>query len=68
VLRPSDTSPLAADLRRAIDGNEIELRYQPVVDMSNGGLRGVEALARWTHREREPSPPTSSSRSPSRTA
>jgi diguanylate cyclase (GGDEF)-like protein len=43
---------LAADLRRAIDGNEIELHYQPVVDMSNGRLRGVEALARWTHRER----------------
>ena len=43
---------LAADLRRAIDHNEIELHYQPVVDMSNGRLRGVEALARWTHRER----------------
>ena len=43
---------LAADLRRAIDGNEIELHYQPVVDMSNGRLRGVEALARWTHRDR----------------
>src|SRR4051812_33286189 len=48
---------LAADLRRAIDGNEIELHYQPVVDMSNGRLRGVEALARWTHRERGAVPP-----------
>jgi len=47
---------LTADLRRAIDGNEIELHYQPVVDMSNGRLRGVEAPA---------SLPTSSSRSPS---
>jgi diguanylate cyclase (GGDEF)-like protein len=48
---------LTADLRRAIDGNEIELHYQPVVDMSNGRLRGVEALARWTHRERGRVPP-----------
>jgi len=39
-------------IARAIDGNEIELHYQPVVDMGNGRLRGVEALARWTHRER----------------
>ena len=59
---------LAADLRRAIDGNEIELHYQPVVDMSNGRLRGVEALRAGRTASAAPSPPTSSSRSPSRAA
>jgi diguanylate cyclase (GGDEF)-like protein len=43
---------LAADLRRAVECDKIELHYQPVVDMTNGELRGLEALARWTHHER----------------
>jgi diguanylate cyclase (GGDEF)-like protein len=43
---------LVADLRRAIDGGELELYYQPCVDVRTGELTGVEALARWQHRER----------------
>jgi diguanylate cyclase (GGDEF)-like protein len=40
---------LATDLRTAYDNNELELYYQPVVDLVAGKVVGVEALARWNH-------------------
>lgn len=40
---------LADDLRAAIDRGEIELRYQPQVEMASGRITGVEVLARWRH-------------------
>ncbi|WP_419808041.1 EAL domain-containing protein [Sphingomonas sp.] len=40
---------LADDLRAAIDGGEIELRYQPQVTIATGEISGVEVLARWRH-------------------
>lgn len=49
---PHHTAPqrrLADDLRAAIDGGEIELRFQPQVAMANGRIVGVEVLARWGH-------------------
>ncbi|MCW8998027.1 MAG: EAL domain-containing protein, partial [Kangiellaceae bacterium] len=38
-------------LRKAIDDDAIDLHYQPKVDLTTGRVKGVEALARWTHRE-----------------
>ena len=40
-------------LRAALDGNAtgLGLHYQPIVDLRSRGLRGVEALLRWTHPE-----------------
>jgi EAL domain-containing protein (putative c-di-GMP-specific phosphodiesterase class I) len=40
------------DLRRAIDRDEFELYYQPVIDISAGRPIGAEALIRWRHPER----------------
>ncbi len=39
------------DLRRAIEGDQLELYYQPIVSLRNGQIRGLEALARWNHPE-----------------
>lgn len=38
---------LETDLRRAIDGGALELRYQPIIDMSSGRIVSFEALTRW---------------------
>jgi diguanylate cyclase (GGDEF)-like protein/PAS domain S-box-containing protein len=48
---------LENDLRRAIERGEIEVFYQPVVDLSAGRLAGFEALARWRHPTRGLVPP-----------
>jgi diguanylate cyclase (GGDEF)-like protein len=40
---------LAADLRRALDGEELVPWYQPQVDVATGAVTAVEALARWEH-------------------
>jgi diguanylate cyclase (GGDEF)-like protein len=38
---------LAGSLRRAIDGAELELHYQPKVHLLTGQVSGMEALLRW---------------------
>jgi diguanylate cyclase (GGDEF)-like protein len=40
---------LVADLRRAIEGNQLLLHYQPKVDMRSSRFCGAEALVRWRH-------------------
>ena len=40
---------LEVDLRRALDQDEIEIRFQPQVSVTDGAIVGVEALARWKH-------------------
>jgi diguanylate cyclase (GGDEF)-like protein len=43
---------LSNELRRAVDEGQLEVYYQPIVDMSNGSIRKAEALVRWRHPER----------------
>ena len=48
---------LVGELRRAIDEGEIEVHYQPKVDLASGVTGGVEALVRWRHPARGLLPP-----------
>ena len=43
---------LENDLRHAIFREELELLYQPVVDLATRRIVGCEALVRWNHRVR----------------
>ncbi len=40
---------LRSDLQKAMESNQLEVHYQPVVRLNAPEIYGVEALLRWTH-------------------
>lgn len=44
-----DRVTLGDELRKGIDRDELELYYQPQVELSSGKVVGMEALVRWNH-------------------
>jgi diguanylate cyclase (GGDEF)-like protein len=48
---------LLADLRTAIDEDQLVLHYQPKLDLRTGLVKGFEALVRWEHPTRGLLPP-----------
>ena len=63
AFRPSlrqhsqDLLSLEADLRRALEREEIRIMYQPIVRLEDREIVGFEALARWEHPKRGKIPP-----------
>jgi diguanylate cyclase (GGDEF)-like protein/PAS domain S-box-containing protein len=52
-----DRVTLGGELKRAIEGDELELQYQPQVELSTHHIVGMEALVRWNHPTRGLLPP-----------
>jgi diguanylate cyclase (GGDEF)-like protein len=48
---------LEAKLRRAIENEELQLHYQPKVELETGRIVGLEALARWREEDLGAVPP-----------
>ncbi|MGH9967167.1 MAG: putative bifunctional diguanylate cyclase/phosphodiesterase [Pyrinomonadaceae bacterium] len=48
---------LENDLRRAIERNEFQVYYQPIICLESDEISGFEALVRWNHPERGLVPP-----------
>lgn len=49
---------LENDLRQSLSKNQLQVFYQPIVDIKTGRLSGFEALARWPHEVRGYIPPS----------
>jgi len=47
-----DRVRVADELRLALDRGELELYYQPQVELATGRIIGLEALIRWNHQTR----------------
>jgi diguanylate cyclase (GGDEF)-like protein/PAS domain S-box-containing protein len=48
---------LGSELQRAVDENQFELHYQPIVRLEDACIVGAEALIRWRHPKRGLLPP-----------
>jgi diguanylate cyclase (GGDEF)-like protein len=55
--RALDRLDIRSELQRALDRDELEVVYQPIVELETGRPSAVEALLRWTHPRRGAIPP-----------
>jgi diguanylate cyclase (GGDEF)-like protein len=46
---PGDAVALETELRRAIEDEQLDVYYQPIVRLGDGAIAGFEALLRWNH-------------------
>ncbi|BAR98409.1 EAL domain-containing protein [Blastochloris viridis] len=53
-----DRREIETDLRAALERNELELHYQPIVSLQDSRISGFEALARWRHPTKGMIPPS----------
>ena len=53
----NDRRQMEVDLREAIEKNELELHYQPIINLQRNVITGFEALARWRHPTKGMVPP-----------
>ena len=56
--RELDRVGLENDLRHAVNNNDFEVHYQPIVLLNSGMCIGFESLARWTRNGKPVSPAT----------
>ncbi len=54
--RVRDRLGLENDLRRAVNNNDFEVHYQPIVSLASGMCVGFESLIRWTRQGEAVSP------------
>jgi diguanylate cyclase (GGDEF)-like protein len=48
-LRVTERVELEQELRHAVERHQLQLVYQPIVQLPHGPIIGVEVLARWSH-------------------
>jgi diguanylate cyclase (GGDEF)-like protein/PAS domain S-box-containing protein len=56
-IRATGRLEMETELRVAIDENQFELHYQPIIDLRSNRIAGFEALVRWRHPKRGLLPP-----------
>lgn len=49
ALAPQDGVRLESELRAALEQQQLDVFYQPIIRLSDGALAGFEALLRWHH-------------------
>jgi diguanylate cyclase (GGDEF)-like protein len=56
--RVTERLTLENDLRFALERNELDVHFQPIIRLPAGPVEGIEALLRWSHPTRGQIPPS----------